>query len=436
MCTSTIIKKESLVKNPIVILGGGPSGVVCAIGLKKLGFNVILISKKRPFDALEGFSHRTIEGFKKAGCAYALETIKYKAKREATWNNITYDKNFEFIVERKLFDEALLQDAKSYGVKVIKGAGQIINERLSTIKVMKRNTIIKASFIVDARGRMSPRNSQKKSKETVSYLIKYSKKNDTCKTSLHTSEEGWIWRATYGTNSNYLQLTTTSGNSRAKIEEIMNHEERININNTHKIITREATSYISKEIISKNILKIGDAACAVDPLSGSGVFQALSTALISPYVINTLLYGSNADKLAATSFFKDRVNDIFFRYARMGREFYSLEKQFINKFWVQRSIWPDLKKYNKSSSLNEVSIKRKAILIEPFIKAHDVVITNNMPMGIWRLGRINLVNIVKKLLEVTKVERELVLKEETNNLNIFDKEKQLLYNWCKEHTLI
>ena len=86
MCTSTIIKKESLVKNPIVILGGGPSGVVCATGLKKLGFNVILISKKRPFDDLEGFSHRTIGG------------------------------------------------------------------------------------------RISPRNSQKKSKETVSYLIKYTKK--------------------------------------------------------------------------------------------------------------------------------------------------------------------------------------------------------------------------------------------------------------------
>ena len=233
-----------------------------------------------------------------------------------------------------------------------------------------------------------------------------------------------------------MQLTTTPGNSRAKIEEIMNHEERININNTHKIITREATSYISKEIISKNILKIGDAACAVDTLLGNGVFQALSTALISLYVINTLLYGSNADKLVATSFFKDRVNDIFFRYARMGREFYSLEKQFINKFWVQRSIWPDLKKYNKSSSLNEIRIKRKAILIEPFIKAHDVVITNNMPMGIWRLERINLVNIVKKLLEITKVERKLILKKETNNLNIFHKEKQLLYNWCKEYTPI
>lgn len=30
----------------IIILGAGPAGVSCAIGLKKLGYEVIIISKK------------------------------------------------------------------------------------------------------------------------------------------------------------------------------------------------------------------------------------------------------------------------------------------------------------------------------------------------------------------------------------------------------
>lgn len=423
-------------KHPIIILGAGPSGVVCAIGLKKVGFEVILISKKRPFDAIEGFSLRTIEGLKKAGCVNALNTISYKAKREATWNNIKYDKNFEFIVERKLFDDALLLDAKKHGVEIIRGAGRIICEKSLTIKVIKKNILLKASFIVDARGRMSPRNILKKSKDTVSYLVKYNHKNNDCKTSLITEESGWVWRVAYGENSNYLQLTTSPSKSKEMLEKIMTVEEKENITCEYKIITREASSYLSKTIISNTHIRIGDAACAVDPLSGNGVFQSLSTALISPYVINTILKGSKADKTAAKSFFKERVSDIFNRYSRMGREFYSLEKQFKNKFWLERSSWPDLKKYDVDSSIKEVSIKKKAILIEPFIKAHDVVVTNTSPMGIWRLGRINLVNIVRVLLNVERSKREQILNKTIDKLNILNKEKESLLIWCKENTLI
>ena len=38
----------------IVILGGGPAGCTVALGLKRLGYRVTLITAARPFDAIEG----------------------------------------------------------------------------------------------------------------------------------------------------------------------------------------------------------------------------------------------------------------------------------------------------------------------------------------------------------------------------------------------
>lgn len=423
----------------IIILGAGPSGVTCAIGLKKLGYDVTIISKKKPFDALEGFSERTLAGLKNAGCLNALRTISEKAARDATWNNERSDKNFEYIVERKLFDKALLLDAEENGIIVIEGVGKIVNISESKIKVKINDAtdlLFEALFIVDARGRLSPRNAKKKSKETISFLVKYKNINSLSRTSLNTSIYGWVWRASFGKDNNYLQLTSSPKVGENNFFEIMNEDEKKIISKDIKIIKRESTSYYSKLIIRDNYIKIGDAACAVDPLSGNGVFQALGTALISPYVIHTLLNAEESDKKAAKIFFKNRVNDIFYRFARMGREFYSLEKEFESDFWKDRSSWPDLKKYDNSQTKIKVKIEKKGILIAPFIKAHDVVITNDAPMGIWRIGRINLVYVVKKLLDESFEKRLEILENLFKELKLIKEEKVYLLSWCIKYELI
>lgn len=423
----------------IIILGAGPAGVTCAIGLKKLGYEVIIISKKKPFDALEGFSQRTITGLQSAGCLNALKTIGEKAARDATWNNEKSDKNFEYIVERKLFDKALLLDAKENGIKVIEGIAKIVDITQSRVKIKTKDEVdlfLEALFIVDARGRLAPRNVKRKSKDTISFLVKYKKTNSSSKTSLSTSAHGWIWRASFADDNNYLQLTSNPKEGEEFFFEIMNEDEKEIIDKNVKIVKRESTSYCSKLIIKDNYIKIGDAACAVDPLSGNGVFQALGTALISPYVIHTLLNADLADRKAAKIFFENRVEDIFYRFARMGREFYALEKEFKSNFWKQRASWPDLKSYDNSETKIKVSIEKKAILIAPFIKAHDVVVTNDSPMGIWRLGRINLVYVVKKLLDESFENRLLILENLFNELELIKEEKEHLLSWCLKYELI
>lgn len=418
----------------IIVLGAGPAGVASAIGLKKLGYELILISKKRPFDALEGFSARTLEGLEKIGCENALKSIGQKVPRLVNWNNITSNKNFEFIVERKIFDAALLEDARKFDIQIVEGGAKIIDYSKSIVEVNKKRYI--GEFIVDARGRFAPRTTVNSSKPTNAFLLKYKQTTINSQTSLSTSKHGWLWQASDNQNNNYIQLTADTKYGKKYLNEILKQNNQEHLLKTNQITTREASSYLSKNILTNNYIRIGDASCAVDPLSGNGVFQALSTALISPYIIHTLLYGEEEDKNAAKEFFTTRVEDIFYRYTRMGREFYSQEQQYESEFWKERAIWPDNKDSHETNNLEEPYIEKKAILISPFIKSHEVVISNEAPMGIWRMGRINLVKIVKELLTFEKKHRKNHINNFFKEAALSSQEENYLLSWCEENNLI
>ena len=56
----------------IVVLGAGPAGAAVALGLKRLGYSVSVVSEWRRFAALEGVSQRVLEALRGAGLNRAL----------------------------------------------------------------------------------------------------------------------------------------------------------------------------------------------------------------------------------------------------------------------------------------------------------------------------------------------------------------------------
>ncbi|WP_286775909.1 FAD-dependent oxidoreductase, partial [Pseudomonas sp. UBA800] len=51
----------------ILVLGAGPAGAATAIGLRRLGYPVTVVSDWRRFAAVEGVSQRVLEGLRHAG---------------------------------------------------------------------------------------------------------------------------------------------------------------------------------------------------------------------------------------------------------------------------------------------------------------------------------------------------------------------------------
>lgn len=430
----------------MIVAGGGVAGCVSAMGMRKLGYEVILIHRARPFEAYEGFSQRTIDALQRSGCHHALRRIGPLSLRSSVWNGVSRDANSEYLTFRPDFDRALLQDTREAGVDVHEGSvvGALLEDE-GGVKVMfktdKGETTVCADAGIDARGRFTPYpNEYDTGPQSFSLLHKLMIPIDIpARTTLHSVDEGWVWQASLGNGIGYVQMTCAQDTAKG----IHTYEDLVSLLKSHNndfwvfsaakadgsLIRRDSYGKRHKNIVKGRIFQVGDAASSVDPLSGNGVFQSLSMATILPYVIHTVLVRNESDTGIASVFYKERVNDLFNRYSRTGRDFYRSEEKFNGDFWTQRRSWP----LDDAAELT-ISIEEKAILNVPFIEQQRVVVTPNHPMGISFFEGINIVPIVTKLLSVPIEKRKNLLMNTFQGMNVPTLQKFL--HWMYENRMM
>ena len=425
----------------IFVLGAGIAGVTTAIGLKKLGFNVTIFYKKRPFVAYEGFSEKTKDGLISQACINASRLLDKQSLRDSNWAGNTNKINYEYVVCRADLDEALLEDARDNDINClnitvtgkidVSGKKPKIFYKIDDSKIEKE-----ADFIVDARGRFTPFKDEYICGPKSFSLLQELQINSLVenRTSINSTQDGWIWQAYVGNNKGYIQFTCDEELA-VKIDDFEQLSEILEKQNTDfwslqnakpigKIVKRDSFSKIHKEIINEKMVLIGDSASSIDPLSGNGTFQAMSMSSIAPFVINTILNKSKKEQKVAIDFYKNRVEFIFNKFSKVGKEFYSLEKRFDSSFWQKRQLWTnsevkDLKKLPR--------IEEKAIVNDSYVFPCDVVVTKDNPMGVWCYGNIEIVELSKYCIE-NEFEKSL------EYFDIFCKEKGIsmeLYNSLK-----
>jgi hypothetical protein len=136
---------------------------------------------------------------------------------------------------------------------------------------------------------------------------------------------------------------------------------------------------------------------AVDPLSGNGIFQSLSSALQAPTVINTLLRKPERAALAQR-FHQQRIEQLFLRFARIGRDFYADEQRWLDQpFWQARRQWPDAEVAHAEADFSSLIIERAPVLKDGFVDEAEVVITADQPLGIWHVHGVELAPLVRRL---------------------------------------
>ena len=315
----------------IVVIGAGIAGCTTAIGLKKLGFDVTIIYKKRAFIAYEGFSEKTKEGLLSQGCTNASKLLNKQSLRNSNWANQESRANYEYVVCRADLDEALLNDAKENDIKTIEakvvGSVDCEYEKPKVIyKIDEKKYELSVDFVVDARGRFTPFKDEyicgPKSFSLLQELeIDVKIEN---KTSIDSVKDGWIWQAYVGDKKGYIQFSCDESLA-VKIENFEDLKAILDEQNIKlwslesfkpigKIVKRDSYCKIHKTIINDKMILIGDSASSVDPLSGNGAFQAMSMSSIAPYVINTILNKSKEEQVVAIEFYKNRVEFIFNKF--------------------------------------------------------------------------------------------------------------------------
>ncbi len=436
----------------IIVAGAGPAGAIAALGLARLGYEVSVIAKGRSFQSCEGISERVVQALQGQSARHALQQVSAPSPRSVHWNGTHSSANTERLVSRQAFDDALRKDLKDAGITVISGQLRSWHESDQGVDAHYQSETLATKtlhgdFFVEARGRGVSAKAQERLKgpETLSLLLKWQTDSGQQKSMAASLPQGWAWLARLENGECYTQMTLASDTpglpTKAQLkdfvlEQLHKVDEFKNFIGDGKIVgeltARSSTAILHSDPIGERSIRIGDAAMAVDPLSGNGIFQSLSTALSAPAVINTLL-NRPEQKHVAQTFFRQRVNHSFMRFARMGRDFYQLEQQWPESaFWKQRAVWPDVQAAHEPIAVSKITIESRAVVDNHFIQSTDVVVTPDQPLGIWHMDGVELAPLVRSLMQKPLATHESL---QTRFNQKFDNE-QALYGWFQQQGLI
>ncbi|MGL1834711.1 flavin-dependent monooxygenase QhpG [Rhodocyclaceae bacterium SMB388] len=388
----------------ILVLGGGPAGAAAALGLRRLGHDVMVVGDFRPFRAVEGISERAVAALRGAGFERFVAALPEPSPRRVTWNGVSSAANTERLIRRADFDTSLWQDLASAGVAALRGRvrGCVARDDgfLCDIDTPAGSTHIEAGFLVEARGRAAPSATAERLRgpETLALLHYRRGTPGPARSAVQSHADGWAWMASDTDGQRYLQLTFDASALRlppknalgafceTRLAELESARTFIACSEpVGTIRARTSTSILCLEPVGRNWIRIGDAAMAVDPLSGNGIFQSLSSALQAPAVINTLMRRPDAAALAA-QFHRERIRGLFLRFARIGRDFCRLETQWAERpFWSRRRHWPDVEPAHPVVTPADVTIVDMPVANLGFIEAAEVVVSPEHPLGVWHL---------------------------------------------------
>ncbi|MGE8060632.1 flavin-dependent monooxygenase QhpG [Pseudomonas sp. NPDC089547] len=404
----------------IVVLGAGPAGAATAIGLRRLGYTVTVVSEWRRFAAVEGVSQRVLEGLRHAGLGGALSQAAMPATRQVHWNGQHLHMNQEFLLDRQRFDRALRDDLQRAGVHMVEGrVREVVHEGCHHVRLDDGQVLV-ADFLVEARGRQAPLAADRlRGPETVSLLNVWQGSPGAPASAVESLKDGWAWMARLEDGRCYWQVTLDAVGLPGKagladycaarrglstlVAELFDAQALM----PAEVHARSSTAILAGECVGQDWIRVGDAAMAVDPLSGNGIFQSLSSALQAPVVINTLLRRPERAALAR-QFHQQRVEQLFLRFARIGRDFYGQEQGRAGQpFWGRRQGWPDAQPLHMAADWNVVRVERRPVLRDGLVDEAEVVVTADQPLGVWHLQGVELAPVVREIRSGQPVEAVL-----------------------------
>ncbi|MFJ4345161.1 NAD(P)/FAD-dependent oxidoreductase [Pseudomonas sp. NPDC089401] len=392
----------------ILVLGAGPAGAATAIGLRRLGYPVSVVSEWRRFAAVEGVSPRVLEGLRHAGLGGALGEAAVPATRQVQWNGQQLQLNQESLLDRQRFDRALRDDLARAGVTLVEGR---VREVAPGYQVrLEDGRRLAGDFLVEARGRQAPLAADRlRGPETVSLLNLWQGEPGAPASAVESLEDGWAWMARLADGRCYWQVTLDAERlpGKAALPDYCAARRRDSALVARlfdasafapaQVHARSSTAILAGECAGVDWLRVGDAAMAVDPLSGNGIFQSLSSALQAPVVINTLLRRPERAGLAR-QFHQQRIEQLFLRFARIGRDFYGQEAAWAGMpFWARRRGWPDAQPLHLAADWGAVTVARRPVLRDGFVAEAEVVVTADQPLGVWHLQGVELAPVVSGL---------------------------------------
>jgi hypothetical protein len=134
----------------------------------------------------------------------------------------------------------------------------------------------------------------------------------------------------------------------------------------------------------------------MDPLSGHGMFWAVSSALAATAVRRTLMRRDDAEtRDLALRFLAQRHADVYPRQARLGRDFIRAQTSRLHlPFWSRRAGFPDDMPLEAGEATPHIT--RRIVVEDGVLTEAEVVVTPHAPAGLSWIGSERAVDLFRK----------------------------------------
>jgi flavin-dependent dehydrogenase len=358
----------------VLILGAGPAGSVTAGLLAKAGLKVIILEKS-------GFEKPRVGESLAPGVKPLLQTLELWEQfialnplpsygTRSAWGDSNAESHTHMLtthgtgwhVDRLILDRMIVSEAEKTGVIVVTDC-RLLNCNYGDIEGFRSQVrhkddefSISSKFVVDASGRNAFLSTHLGAERIVfdrlvgvAVQFEDNDSGNNLYTMVEASEVGWWYSAPVSQNTSVAMLMTDGDlAAKIKLDQLQVWQSALNITELTAKRLNDSNikwgptifSAVSQRVIRQAIdnrpwLTVGDAALAVDPISGSGVIRALSTA---KEAANTVIAVLNGDDQAILNYESNRNEDCH-KYLTEWAAYYDMEQRWLHApFWKRRAM--------------------------------------------------------------------------------------------------
>lgn len=405
-----------------IVVGAGPAGAAAALGLAGLGYRVRLISSTRA-PTVEGLSARALASLARAGLRVDCETLL--CPRHVSWAGDVSARGQECVVLRDRLDAGLLRSVLDEGIAFTAatvsgirhfdparsaddaaggewcgdtaGAAWRVDTDLGTFL---------ARTVIDARGRRA-RRSEIQGPKLVAWNQLLQSDNaparprcgreDAAASAVVALEDGWCWLArTGGTISLQFVCSAYGRMDRREVSSrfascAADAPGFLPLESPGALLesrwtARAAVARYTRPCRQRGLIRIGDAAVAMDPLSGNGVHEAVRSATVAVAAVNSFLQGVGWEIVAR--FVDERAWELWRRSVAAAGRFYRVQAEHGGgPFWTgTASEYERLAREATVRHEGSARFEERPVLDGERIDLRRVWVSAEWPRGVWKVG--------------------------------------------------
>lgn len=349
------------------MIGAGPAGAALAVDLARSGVAVHVVDGGPPLPSVEGYSRHTLHWLERGALHAAAAAVSPPVPRTGRWGDRSVS-GAEHLANRAALHAALREDLAAAGVVVHRGRGPVAASaaRVIVYAVGRRGRATTGPALLAVTGAMPAAVGDPR-------------------TVVGTWSGGWFWIAVDET-ATQLQIVGRPRDGRpadwfrrfadehpAWADLAAWAHGRFAARAAHARLTTDPDP----------LRRAGDAALAVDPLSGHGVYEALRSVPAQAAAVRCVLAGDRHG--LGARFLAARRQETWVRTLETATAFYA-EQDVIGGFWRDTATgYRNLRADQATEIPRKVRIEYRPVLEFGYIREREVVVTPQQPRGVWQV---------------------------------------------------